>query len=202
MRATTNRSVEIATSLLETCPRNGVLVTAEQNLQVLGVVHRVARRNGTRVVVVDPDAATDAEVDRFDFVSFEENIAIALAVSELCGVNRATAMDGMVAANPDPGVLRIFDVYLGPTRVNLANLFAVNDREPMITAMGRLDGYRTAGTVTIGILNNRLDRERRAIQFADIADNADNADNDLDFDRLVTFEAYEKLVTNRLLARG
>ncbi len=188
--------VEIATSLLETCPRNGVLVTAEQNLQVLEVVYRVAGRNGTRVVVVDPEEVTDEEVGRFDFVSFKENVAIALAVAALIGVGRATAMDGMVAANPDPGVLRIFDVYLGSTRVTWANLFAVNDRESMITAMDRLTGYRTADTVTIGILNNRLDRERRAIQFADIAV------NDLDFDRLVTFGAYEKLVTNRLLACG
>jgi hypothetical protein len=62
--------------------------------------------------------------------------------------------------------------------------------------MDRLRPYRTASTSTVGILNNRADRQRRATQFADVAV------NDLDFDRLVTFGAYEDIVTERLLVNG
>jgi hypothetical protein len=54
----------------------------------------------------------------------------------------------------------------------------------------------TDTTTTVGILNNRADRERRAIQFADVAA------FDLSFHRLVTFGAYEALVTERLKANG
>jgi hypothetical protein len=54
----------------------------------------------------------------------------------------------------------------------------------------------TDHTTTVGILNNRADRERRAIQFADVAA------FDLSFDRLVTFGAYEGLVTDRLGTNG
>jgi hypothetical protein len=106
------------------------------------------------------------------------------------------AMDGMVKADPDPGVLRMKDLAIGGKRVTWANLFAVNDRESMVAAMEKLVPYITDDTTTVGILNNRADRERRAIQFADVAA------FDLSFQRLVTFGAYEGLVTDRLKSNG
>jgi hypothetical protein len=93
-------------------------------------------------------------------------------------------------------VLRMKELRIGGKKVTWANLFAVNDRESMVAAMGKLDPYMTPDTTTVGILNNRADRERRAIQFADVAV------KDLEFDRLVTFGAYEGLVTDRLKVNG
>jgi hypothetical protein len=66
----------------------------------------------------------------------------------------------------------------------------------MVAAMEKIHPSITPETTTVGILNNRSDRERRAIQFADVAV------RDLDFDRLVTFGAYERMVTDRLRANG
>lgn len=88
------------------------------------------------------------------------------------------------------------DLAIGGKHVTWANLFAVNDRESMVAAMQKLVPYITDETTTVGILNNRADRERRAIQFADVAA------FDLSFDRLVTFGAYEGLVTDRLKTNG
>jgi len=62
--------------------------------------------------------------------------------------------------------------------------------------MERLQPYRSAETTTVGILNNRSDRQLRATQFADVAV------RDLEFDRLVTFGAYEQIVTQRLIDNG
>ena len=45
-------------------------------------------------------------------------------------------------------------------------------------------------------MNNRYDRERRAEQFGDVAV------KDLSFDRLITFGAYEDLVTRKLVSNG
>ena len=112
------------------------------------------------------------------------------------GIPRDIAMDGMVKADPDPGVLRMKELAIGGKQVTWANLFAVNDRESMVAAMEKLVPYITDETTTVGILNNRADRERRAIQFADVAA------FDLSFHRLVTFGAYEGLVTDRLKANG
>jgi len=101
-----------------------------------------------------------------------------------------------VAAAPDPGVLRMRDLHILGKRVTWANLFAVNDRESMTIAMEKLVPFMTPETTTVGILNNRTDRERRAIQFADVAV------QDLSFDRLVTFGAFEGLVTDLLVGNG
>ncbi len=187
---------EIARSLLSTCPDNGILVTAETNPAIMPIIEWEARRRNTRVVFADPEWVTDADIARFDYIAFKENVAIGLAIARLLDIPRDVAMDGMVRAAPDPGVLRMKQLEIAGKQVTWANLFAVNDRESMIAAMERLRPYRTAATSTVGILNNRADRQRRAMQFADVAV------NDLDFDRLVTFGAYEDLVTERLLANG
>ena len=93
-------------------------------------------------------------------------------------------------------MLRIKELSIGDKHVTWANLFAVNDRESMVAAMEKLVPYRTELTTSVGILNNRSDRQRRAMQFADVGV------RDLSFDRLVTFGAYEALVTDRILENG
>lgn len=187
---------EIARSLLSTCPRKGILITAEQNPEILKVINDVAGRRRTMVIVANPEWVTDEELERFDYIAFKENVAIALAVAELAGVPRDIAMRGMVRAEPDPGVLRMKELNILGKRVTWANLFAVNDRESMSVAMEKLVPFMTDHTTTVGILNNRADRERRAVQFADVAV------EDLDFNRLVTFGAFEGLVTERLIQNG
>jgi len=197
---------EIARSLLSTCPLDGMLITSEQNPEIIAIMEEVARTNGSRLIVADPDRITDEENDSFDFISFKENVTIALSIADIVGIPRDVAIRGMAKAEPDPGVLRMKQLRIGDgpitaepgaaKKVTWANLFAVNDRESMIAAMEKLDPFMTDDTIVVGILNNRTDRERRAIQFADVGA------LDLDFDRLVTFGAYESLVTERLKVNG
>jgi poly-gamma-glutamate synthase PgsB/CapB len=187
---------EIARSLLSTCPRNGILITSDQNPEILAVMREVCAERNSELLVADPDIVTDDDIARFDYIAFKENVCIALAIADIVGIPRDVAMDGMVKADPDPGVLRMKELSIGGKHVTWANLFAVNDRESMVAAMEKLVPYTTPSTTTVGILNNRSDRERRAIQFADVAV------HDLSFHRLVTFGAYEGLVTDRLKANG
>jgi poly-gamma-glutamate synthase PgsB/CapB len=187
---------EIARSLMSTCPRDGILVTSEQNPEILDVMRELCAAKGTDLIVADPDIVSDEDINRFDYIAFKENICIALAIADIVGIPRDLAMDGMVKADPDPGVLRMKDLAIGGKRVTWANLFAFNDRESMVAAMEKLVPYITDETTTVGILNNRADRERRAMQFADVAA------FDLSFHRLVTFGAYEGLVTDRLATNG
>ncbi len=187
---------EIARSLLSTCPYNGILVTSEQNPEIVEIMEEVAASKGSRLIVGDPERVTDEEVAAFDYIAFKENITIALTVADIVGIPRDVAMRGMVDAPPDPGVLRMKELRIGDKKVTWANLFAVNDRESMVAAMTKLDPFMTDETIVVGILNNRSDRERRAIQFADVAV------HDLVFQRLVTFGAYEGLVTDRLKVNG
>ncbi|MDP9463093.1 MAG: poly-gamma-glutamate synthase PgsB [Actinomycetota bacterium] len=187
---------EIARALLSTCPYNGVLITSERNPEIVPIMEEVAAKRGSRLIVVDPESVTDEELEKFDYIAFKENVAIALAVAELTGIPRDVAFRGMWAAEPDPGVLRMKELKIHGKRVTWANLFAVNDRESMSVAMEKLVPHITPETTTVGILNNRADRERRAVQFAEVAV------QDLDFMRLVTFGAFEGLVTDLLVQHG
>ena len=187
---------EIARSLMSSCPKNGILITAEQNPEILDIMFDEARKRGTSLIVADPSKVRPEEVAAFDYISFEENIAIVLAMAELLNIPRHVAMAGMVKAPADPGVLRIERYKVAGKNLTWANLFAVNDRESMIAVAEKLKPYVGEHTTSVGILNNRSDRQRRALQFADIAV------NDLSFDRLVTFGAYEDLVTSILRRNG
>jgi len=187
---------EIAHSLMSSCAKNGILVTAEQSPELLEIMFAEARKRGTSLIVADPSKVRPEEVAAFDFISFEENIAIVLAIAELLNIPRHVAMAGMVKAPADPGVLRIERYRIAGKNLTWANLFAVNDRESMVAAAEKLRPYIGPNTTTVGILNNRSDRQRRAVQFADIAV------NDLTFDRLVTFGAYEDLVSNVVIRNG
>ncbi len=187
---------EIAVSLMSTCPLNGTLITAEQDPAILRVIEREAKKRNTEVIVADPESVTDEDIARFDYIAFKDNVAIGLVLARLLDIPRDVAMKGMVEAAPDPGVLRMKELGILGKHVTWANLFAVNDRESMMVAFAKLREFVTADTTIVGILNNRSDRELRAIQFADVAV------RDLAFDRLVTFGAFEGLVTDRLVENG
>jgi poly-gamma-glutamate synthase PgsB/CapB len=187
---------EIAASLAHMCPKNGYLITAEYIPELQAVLQHEAERLGSQVIVADPERVHDNEVAQFDYLSFKDNLAIGLAVAELLGINRDIAMRGMIRSKPDIGVVRLQPVTLRDKPLIWANLFAVNDRESMIISMELLEKHCDDKTIKIGILNNRYDRERRAEQFGDVAV------NDLSFDHLITFGAFEELVTRRLISNG
>ncbi len=187
---------EICRSLLNTCPTNGLLITAEQNPELAEIMERRAALNGSRFVVADPSEATADDMRGFGHIEFEDNVAVGLEVARHLGIDRDVAMRGMWSAEPDPGVLRIVETELEGVRVTWANMFAVNDRESTIAVYDRVKLFAEPETVTVGILNNRPDRQQRALQFADIAA------KDLDFDFVVTFGVFEKVVTERMVGQG
>ncbi|RME48201.1 MAG: poly-gamma-glutamate synthase PgsB, partial [Caldilineae bacterium] len=187
---------EIAASLAHMCPRNGYLVTAEYNPELQAILRREAEKRGSKLIVADPTQVRDEEMAGFDYLSFKDNVAIGLAIADLLGIDRDIAMRGMLHSRPDIGVVRLQQTHIRGKPVMWANLFAVNDRESMIISMEMLNAYCDDNTLKIGILNNRYDRERRAEQFGDIAV------KDLTFDWLITFGAYEDLVTRKLKENG
>lgn len=187
---------DIAASMAHMCPFNGYLITAENNPELVTLLRDKAEERGSKLIVVDPTTVRDEEIARFDYVSFKDNLAIGLAIADLLDIDRETAMNGMVKAKEDVGVLRLQRLSLLDKLVIWANLFAVNDRESMIINMEMLKPHCDRNTIKIGILNNRYDREKRAEQFSDIAA------KDLSFDWLITFGAYEDLVTRKLVNNG
>lgn len=116
---------DVARSLSRSMPVEGICITAEQDR--IHVLREEADRRRCRLIQVDPASVTDAEIGRFPWITFKENVVLALAVAELCGVDRQAALDGMVASRPDPGAVAVHSYQADGRYIAFANIFAAND---------------------------------------------------------------------------
>jgi len=187
---------EIADTLSLMIPHDGILITAEERPHLRERLGKNAQARGSRLVYADPTWVTEQNLTGFNYLSFRENISIGLAVAEILGIPRATAMRGMWNARPDVGVVNIQRTNWKSKEIVWIPLFAVNDRESTIISVNALQPYYDQNATRIGILNNRYDRADRAMRFASIAA------NDLNFDYWVTFGAYESQVTDYMRKLG
>ncbi len=150
---------DVARSLSRTMPAGGVCVTAER--ERLPLLRREAARRRCALVVVRPDSVSDEEMAGFSWITFKENVAIALAVAELLGVNRSAALAGMWSAPPDPGVLEVKRYRVAGKLLRVANVFAANDPQSTLMNVQRLlasDGIRRPLHLVINCRPDRVER--------------------------------------------
>ena len=183
---------DIARSLSSTIPYCGHLVTAETNPELLAIFAEEAARRGTKLHAVGGMRIADKHMARFKHFEYKSNVAIAIKVAQLVGINRTTALQGMQKALPDPGAFRLKNIRRQKKTIHWANLFAINDRESFIMTTESLSAKVQHGTKKAVILNNRHDRPDRVSQFVDIAVNSVGADY------IVTFGDYEKQVKREI----
>jgi poly-gamma-glutamate synthase PgsB/CapB len=123
-----------------------------------------ARGIDSRVVNADDlDDHTQHEVQQFDYIEHEENIALALAVCVHCGIPAGDALQNMRTAAPDPGALRHIKLRIHDKRFDLINAMAANDPESTRIIWHRSDTeqYRHIHIM----INCRKDRLDRTLQF-------------------------------------
>ena len=150
---------DVARSLCRSMPIGGVCVTAER--ERAGILRAEAAKRNCELIEVDPDSVTDAEMRGFDWITFKENVAIALSVAALLGVPRQAALEGMWTAQPDPGVLRVHHYRAGRRTVRFANVFAANDPESTLMNIEQLRGQQAIGDPLHVVINCRPDRMER-----------------------------------------
>ncbi|MDX3638081.1 poly-gamma-glutamate synthase PgsB [Streptomyces sp. MB09-02B] len=158
---------DVARSLSRSMPVGGVCVTAEKDR--LHILQEEADRRNCRLVVVDPESVADGDMRGFSWFTFKENVAIALAVAELLGVERKIALQGMWDAPPDPGVLSV-ERYVTPEgkRLRFANVFAANDPESTLMNVRHLERLGAIGRPLQVVVNCRPDRVERNGQMGAI----------------------------------
>lgn len=179
---------EIARSLCSTVPKNGHLVTAETDPELLEVMRQECEKRGTKLHAVGAMRIADKHMAQFRHFEYKANVAIALKVAQLTGVSRQTALKGMYKALPDPGAFVLKKMNRKTKTIHWANLFAINDRESFVFTTDALCAKVNATAKRAVILNNRHDRPERVAQFVDIAVNNVKADY------IITFGDYEKQV--------
>ena len=158
---------DVARSLCRSMPVGGVCITAER--ERLPILEEEARRRKCRIIAVDPDSVTDEEMAGFGWITFKENVAIAVAVAEQLGVDRQSALAGMWEAPPDPGVLSVARVMHDNKRLRFANVFAANDPESTLMNVRQLEDQRLVGRPLTMLINCRPDRIERNGQMGALA---------------------------------
>ncbi len=168
---------EVASALLGTTPKRGLLFTAEQDY-----VDRFAAAcadRGTTLCVTDPakiDAVADADMDRFGYVEHKANVALTLEVCASLGVSRETALAGMWKASPDPGAMSEYQIDFFGRRIIFVNGFAANDPESSEQIWRMALERHTDVERRIMILNSRADRPDRSRQLGEAMVNWIKAD--------------------------
>ncbi|MET0136522.1 MAG: poly-gamma-glutamate synthase PgsB [Kibdelosporangium sp.] len=150
---------DVARSLSRSMPVGGICVTAERDR--LHILREEAARRDCELVAVDPESVTDEQMAGFGWITFKDNVAIALAVADLLGVNRQSALAGMWAAAPDPGVLSVQRYEVDGRLLRFANIFAANDPESTLMNIERLLAGRAIERPLHVVINCRPDRVER-----------------------------------------
>jgi poly-gamma-glutamate synthase PgsB/CapB len=158
--------VDVARALCGTVPVGGTLYTAE--VRHLATLRMACQDRRTRLVALDPQdcAAIGAEtLQRFSYAEHPDNIALALRLLQDLGIERSTALAGMVQAPADPGALAEYVVHVGGRKLVFVNGFAANDP----VSSGRIwsqMAHRHRGLHSrIALFNCRADRLDRALQL-------------------------------------
>ncbi len=156
---------DVAESLCNSIPRNGLLFTTEKRF--LDVIKRRASQIGTKVKYVDSGNITVEDMNGFSYLEHISNVALSLAVCSHFGVDKKSALEGMYAINPDPGVLRMYSVDIDGKSIEFVNAFAANDPESYKAIWEMLDIHRNSQKKLIVLVNSRRDRIQRAEQLGE-----------------------------------
>ncbi|MEU8252741.1 poly-gamma-glutamate synthase PgsB [Micromonospora inaquosa] len=158
---------DVARSLSRSMPEGGICITAEKDR--LEILQQEAAKRNCQLIAVDPESVTDREMAGFGWITFKENVAIALAVAKQLGVDRHSALNGMWSAPPDPGVLSVARVLYGSKRLRFANIFAANDPESTYMNIEQLEKQRLISQPLTMVINCRPDRMERNGQMGTLA---------------------------------
>ncbi len=157
---------DVARSLARTVSRHGALFTAERTH--LGEFEEAAAARGATVHSALPESVAREDLLRFRYFEHAENVAVALAVCGALGVDRKTALTGMVEATPDPGALTIHSFVHEGCEMTFVNGFAVNDPDSYAIVWERLRERLPEACYVVALVVCRRDRVLRSEQLGEL----------------------------------
>ena len=165
-------------SLSNTIPYKGNLVTVEGDInrdgqidildkEISDVLAEVSKNRKTEFHQASADNIPSGYMDRFPYLEHIDNVAMALKVCELSGVDQQTALDGMLSVQPDPGATIIWKLNCNGKHNYFVNLLAANDPSSTYNAYTQLQPQIGDSPVCI-FLNTREDRRYRTNQLLNL----------------------------------
>ena len=157
---------DVAMSLCNTIPVNGIFITGENKMQKL--LEHISKSNGSKFIQSDESSVSQEELDKFTYMEHPSNVAVALDVCEYAGVKRKIALEGMHKVEPDLGALIAWNINLDDKRIQFINGMAAND--PVSTLQiwkFIIDRYPADGGTCV-FFNSRDDRPLRTRQMIEL----------------------------------
>ncbi|MBK6766949.1 MAG: poly-gamma-glutamate synthase PgsB [bacterium] len=167
----------VARSLCNTLPINGVAFTAEQDM--FWMMREEALKTNCRLWRVNADSVSYLELGQFGYIEHADNVALALAVCEHYHVPREVALDGMYRAFPDPGALKVLEAEEDGRVVQFINALAANDPMSTLAIWHKVKTLSTELGTVFYMLNTRADRYDRTIQLLEMV--RDNLRTEFDY---------------------
>lgn len=169
---------DVALALAGSVPSNAKLFTAEE--KHIDILQYAADDRGSELIRTTPDqvgAISDEELAQFAYAEHAENVALALGVCADLGVQRATALQGMQALEPEVGATQVQEVLFHGRDIVFVNAFAANDPESTAMIWERMVERHGDDRRRVAIVNCRADRPQRSEQLADVASHWTSADH-------------------------
>lgn len=163
---------DIGKHFLNAVPKNAVLFLGDNS--ILNDHSSIIHNKSKDLHVSDAGTMSDDIVKDFHYIEHKANVALALDVCRHFGVNEKDALNAMLNATPDPGVLRKHRLYFDKKEITLVNAMAANDPDSTYLIWQMIDkNYPEINT----LVNCRDDRIDRSFQMADLIKNRLRADH-------------------------
>ncbi|MCS7249667.1 MAG: poly-gamma-glutamate synthase PgsB [candidate division WOR-3 bacterium] len=156
---------DVAINLARTIPKNGILFILEDE-NYLEIFKKMAKEKNCEIVYVKKDSVTDEMMKGFSYLEHKENVALALAVCCYLGCDKDKALFGMKKINPDPGVLRIFEIEIDNNKAYFVNTMAANDPDSIFYLWEKFNNLNY--DYKIVLMNCRADRVERSQQLGEL----------------------------------
>ena len=158
---------QMALAFGETIPYNGTLIIT--NNKYTRYFKDIAKKRHTKVYVARNQDIPKGYIEKFSYVLFPDNIALALAVARALNINKKIALDGMLKANPDPGALNIKEIHDEKKDINFnfVNAFAANEPASSLAIIDKVNELKYDTKDLVVLFNGRPDRIDRTNQFVE-----------------------------------
>lgn len=158
-------TTQIAHAFARTIPKNGTVII--QNSEFNDFFMQEAKKVNAKVVIADESQIPEGFLDKFNYLVFPNNVAMPLAVAGVLGIDKETALRGLLKAHPDPGAMMTHDIEYHGKKATLVNAFAANEPQSTYEIWEKLvetGKFRTDDPIVL--VNARPDRVDRTRQFA------------------------------------
>lgn len=171
---------EIAESLSNTIPKNGYLITSEDKFYEK--LSDIANKNNTKTI--KPEIK-----EKYEDINFVENVACAVEVCKLLGVDEKQALENMKNFKRDPYDLRIYEFPNGGIFING---LSINDPQSSYLVLNKiLEKYNWNNRKLTLLINNRPDRGYRANHMISLT-------NLINPDKVLISGAFSYILKSRL----